>query len=72
VIVHQYEESGVDCVRELEGMFAFAIWDSVRRRLVLARDRMGEKPLYYHASGDVFVFGSEVRALLQHPMCPGR
>jgi asparagine synthase (glutamine-hydrolysing) len=67
VIVHAYEESGEDCVRDLDGMFALAVWDSVRRRLLLARDRMGEKPLYYHASDDAFVFGSEVRALLHHP-----
>ena len=67
VIVHGYEEWGEDCVRDLDGMFALAIWDSVRRRLLLARDRMGEKPLYYHAGPDAFVFGSEVRALLHHP-----
>ena len=70
VIVHAYEEAGDDCVRELDGMFAFAIWDSSRRCLLLARDRMGEKPLYYHAGPETFVFGSEIRALLPHPEVP--
>jgi len=70
VIVHAYEEAGDDCVRELDGMFALAIWDSSRRCLLLARDRMGEKPLYYYAGPDTFVFGSELRALLQHPDVP--
>ena len=70
VIVHAYEEAGDDCVRELDGMFALAIWDSSRRCLLLARDRMGEKPLYYYTGPDSFVFGSELRALLQHPDVP--
>ena len=70
VIVHAYEESGAECVRDLDGMFAFALWDDSRQNLLLARDRMGEKPLYYYAGPDVFVFGSELRALLQHPSVP--
>ena len=70
VVVHAYEEAGEDCVRELDGMFALALWDSSRRCLLLARDRMGEKPLYYHAGPEAFVFGSELRALLQHPDVP--
>lgn len=70
VIVHAYEEYGEDCVSHLDGMFAFAIWDVVQRRLLLARDRMGEKPLYYYAGPDAFVFGSELRALLEHPAVP--
>jgi asparagine synthase (glutamine-hydrolysing) len=70
VIVHAYEESGTECVRDLDGMFAFALWDGSRQNLLLARDRMGEKPLYYYAGPDVFVFGSELRALLQHPEVP--
>src|SRR5262249_50844375 len=70
IIVHAYEEAGGDCVRELHGMFALAIWDSSRRSLLLGRDRMGEKPLYYYAGADAFVFGSELRALLQHPEVP--
>src|SRR5216683_5538568 len=59
-----------ECVARLDGMFAFAIWDAVRRTLVLARDRMGEKPLYYSAGADAFVFGSELRAVLEHPAVP--
>jgi asparagine synthase (glutamine-hydrolysing) len=70
VIVHAYEESGAECVRDLDGMFAFALWDGSRQNLLLARDRMGEKPLYYYAGPDAFVFGSELRALLQHPEVP--
>jgi asparagine synthase (glutamine-hydrolysing) len=70
VLVHAYEEYGEDCVAHLDGMFAFAVWDAARRTLFLARDRMGEKPLYYYSSPDVFVFGSEMRALLAHPAVP--
>lgn len=70
VLVHAYEEYGVDCVSHLDGMFALAIWDVEQRTLLLARDRMGEKPLYYHAGRDAFVFGSELRALLAHPAVP--
>jgi asparagine synthase (glutamine-hydrolysing) len=70
VLVHAYEDGGEDCVSALDGMFAFAIWDAPRRALMLARDRMGEKPLYYYAGPDVFVFGSELRALLEHPAVP--
>jgi len=70
VIVHAYEESGAECVRELDGMFAFALWDASRQSLLIARDRMGEKPLYYYAGPEAFVFGSELRALLQHPSVP--
>ena len=72
VIVHAYEAYGEDCVSYLEGMFAFAVWDSRQRMLLLARDRMGEKPLYYYAGPDAFVFGSELRALLSHPAVPRR
>src|SRR5262245_568787 len=72
VIAHAYEVYGDDCVAQLDGMFALAIWDTSGRRLLLARDRMGEKPLYYYAGPDgfVFVFGSELRALLAHPSVP--
>jgi asparagine synthase (glutamine-hydrolysing) len=70
VIVHAYEEWGEDCVHHLDGMFALAIWDVEQRTLLLARDRMGEKPLHYYAGPDAFVFGSELRALLEHPAVP--
>jgi asparagine synthase (glutamine-hydrolysing) len=66
-IVHLYEEEGPDCVRRLEGMFALAIWDSRRRQVVLARDRVGVKPLYFACRPGGLVFGSEVKALLEHP-----
>ena len=72
VIVHAYEVYGEGCVSHLDGMFAFAIWDSRQNTLLLARDRLGEKPLYYHAGQEAFVFGSELRALLPHPAVPRR
>jgi asparagine synthase (glutamine-hydrolysing) len=65
VIVHLYEELGPDCVRELRGMFGFAIWDTRRRRLVLARDRVGKKPLLYSLRDRKLSFGSEFAAVLQ-------
>jgi asparagine synthase (glutamine-hydrolysing) len=62
VIVHLYEEEGVQCVRSLDGMFAFALWDSRRRRLVIGRDRVGKKPLFYsHRRGVGLTFASELR-----------
>src|SRR3954452_7754893 len=66
-IVHLYEEEGIRCVERLQGMFAFAIWDERRRELFLARDRFGIKPLYYAQPPGGFVFGSEIKALLEHP-----
>ena len=65
VIVHAYEEYGADCPNKLNGMFAFAIWNSKNRKLFLARDRIGKKPLYYHINQDRCVFGSELKSLLQ-------
>jgi asparagine synthase (glutamine-hydrolysing) len=67
VLVHLYEEYGARCVEPLRGMFAFAIWDGPRRELLLGRDRLGIKPLYYVATPDGFVFGSELKALVQSP-----
>ena len=64
-IVHAYEEYGDDCVTHLRGMFAFALWDRQARRLLLARDRIGKKPLFYAQRGDTLWFGSEAKAILQ-------
>ena len=69
-ILHLYEEYGLDCVQHLRGMFAFALWDSKQRRLILARDRMGEKPLYLHEKAGQIVFASEMKALLQSGIVP--
>lgn len=68
VIIHLYDEYGVDCVQHLRGMFAFAIWDEGEKELFIARDRVGKKPLLYsrQPNGDL-IFGSEFRALLAHP-----
>jgi asparagine synthase (glutamine-hydrolysing) len=66
VVVHLYEEMGPACVERLDGMFALALWDERRRRLFLARDRAGKKPLFYHRGPSFFAFGSEVKALLAH------
>jgi len=66
-VVHAYEEYGRDCVHHLRGMFAFAIWDTRQRRLFIARDRLGIKPLYYRITLENFLFGSEVKAILAYP-----
>ncbi len=68
VIVHGYEAWGRDVVQRLHGMFALCIWDEPEQRLVLARDRAGEKPLYFTRIGDEFIFASEIKAFLDHPL----
>jgi len=67
VIVHLYEELGEECFAKLRGMFAIAIWDGREKKLILARDRVGKKPLYYHYDGSRIAFGSEIKAILQVP-----
>ncbi|MEW5977983.1 MAG: asparagine synthase (glutamine-hydrolyzing) [Acidobacteriota bacterium] len=66
-IVHLYEECPDDFVAKLRGMFAFGLWDDRRRRLVLARDRLGKKPLYYYHDSAKLVFASEIKSILEHP-----
>lgn len=68
VILHLYDEYGVDSVKHLRGMFAYALWDTRRKRLVLARDHIGQKPLFFYHEGERFAFGSEVKAVLQSGM----
>jgi asparagine synthase (glutamine-hydrolysing) len=64
VIVHLYEEMGAECVTKLRGMFGFALYDERRRKLLLARDRLGKKPLHYALQGDRLLFGSEIKSIL--------
>jgi asparagine synthase (glutamine-hydrolysing) len=70
VIVHLYEELGDRCVEKFQGMFAFALWDERRQRLLLARDRVGIKPLYFTNTGRSIVFGSEIKSILADPSVP--
>lgn len=69
VVLEAYKAWGAECVQALNGMFAFALWDEVEQKLFLARDRMGEKPLFYMLLDDGLAFASELPALLQHPAC---
>lgn len=70
VIVHAYEEYGDRCAEKFNGMFAFALWDTRREKLLIARDHVGIKPLYYWVGGDGLVFGSELKCLVTHPLVP--
>ncbi len=67
VILHLYEQEGVECLKRLRGMFALAIWDSKEKRIFLARDRIGKKPLVYCETSEGFLFASEIKSLLLHP-----
>ncbi len=67
VILRLYEAEGERCVDALDGMFAFAVWDARSRTLVLARDRVGKKPLFYYSTPSLFAFASEIKALIMHP-----
>jgi asparagine synthase (glutamine-hydrolysing) len=69
-VVHAYEQWSTDCVRRLRGMFAFGLWDQKRRRLLLARDRAGKKPLFYTEAGGRFLFASELQGLLADAAVP--
>ena len=70
VIVHLYEEKGIDAIADLDGMFAIAIWDEQERRLLLARDRAGKKPLFYYRGARLLAFASEIKAFFGHPDVP--
>jgi asparagine synthase (glutamine-hydrolysing) len=72
VLLHGYDEWGTDVLARLEGMFAFAVWDDVKRRLFIARDRLGIKPVYYWQTDTAMLFASEVRALLASGLVPRR
>ena len=66
VIIHLYEEKGPACLDDLRGMFAFSIWDAKRERLFLARDRAGQKPLFFFYKDGLFIFASEIKSILEH------
>jgi len=70
MLLHMYEEKGAAFVDDLRGMFAFALWDGPKRTLLVVRDRLGIKPLYWRAQGGTFAFASEIKALLADPACP--
>jgi len=70
VIVHAYEQWGENCVKELNGMWAFAIWDANRKTLFLSRDRLGIKPLYYFSNDKGFIFASEIKAIILNKLVP--
>jgi len=70
VIARLWDKEGVQCLNQLHGMFAFALWDRVEKALYLVRDRLGKKPLYFYEGKNLLVFGSEIKAVLAHPSVP--
>ncbi|MBO0796944.1 MAG: asparagine synthase (glutamine-hydrolyzing), partial [Ktedonobacteraceae bacterium] len=68
VLLHAYDEWGEDCVHRLNGIFAFGLWDEQKQQLLLARDHLGVKPLFYAQRGSAMIFGSELKVLLAHPL----
>ncbi len=66
-LIYGYKKWGIDFLAHLNGMFGLAIWDTTNKTLLLARDRLGQKPLYYYQTDDIFVFGSEIKCILAHP-----
>jgi len=67
VILHAYREWGIDCIYKFNGMFSFALWDKVNKKLFLVRDKYGIKPLYFYKDDNILVFGSEIKSIIQHP-----
>src|SRR3989344_5322097 len=70
VILHLYEEYGIECLKFLRGMFAFAIWDKRKKQLFLARDRLGKKPIKYYYDNKFFIFASEIKSFIDYPGVP--
>ncbi|MEM7127815.1 MAG: asparagine synthase (glutamine-hydrolyzing) [Chloroflexota bacterium] len=70
VILHLYEEMGLDFIHHLNGMYAIVLWDTKRQQLIIVRDRLGIKPIYYHATAERLIFGSEIKSLFPYPDCP--
>ena len=68
VVLHLYEEQGEKLVDDLNGMYAFVLWDEKKKKLLAVRDRLGIKPFYYYFKDNVFIFGSEIKAILEHPL----
>lgn len=67
MVIHSYEEWGENCIEKFNGMFAFGLYDFAQKKLFLARDRFGKKPLYYYSSSNFFIFASEIKAIIAHP-----
>ena len=66
MVIHLYEEKGEECLKDLNGMFAFAIWGDKKKKLFAARDRLGIKLFCYYLKGGIFLSGSEIKAILEH------